>query len=63
MASRANLEDMENRTFMAIPGLILQPLGHPAYSQSAAEINNFNLYFTIYEIQQFSETIMSVKFL
>jgi hypothetical protein len=31
---RASLDNMENRKFLTIPGLKLQPLGHPACSQS-----------------------------
>jgi hypothetical protein len=31
---RAGLDDVEKRKFLALPGLELRPLGHPASSQS-----------------------------
>jgi hypothetical protein len=31
---RADLDDVEKRKFLTLPGLELQPLGHPSRSQS-----------------------------
>jgi hypothetical protein len=46
---RAGPDDVENRKFLIIPGLELQPLGRPARSQSLYRLRysgtNFNEYF------------------
>jgi hypothetical protein len=34
MDPRAGLDDVEKTKFLALPGLVPQPLGHPARSQS-----------------------------
>jgi hypothetical protein len=34
MGPRAGLDDVEKRKFITLPGLELEPLGHPARSQS-----------------------------
>jgi hypothetical protein len=35
---RAGLDDMVKRKFLTLPGLELQPLGRPAYSQSLYQL-------------------------
>jgi hypothetical protein len=48
LGPRAGLDDVENRKFLTLTGLELQPLGHPAHSQSLYQLHYLSSVENIY---------------
>jgi hypothetical protein len=59
--SRAGLDDAEKRKFLALPGLELRPLGHPARSQSQYRLRSFGFFFIITNVGGIENPVLYVR--